>query len=135
MAKKPLPKMYVNKELVSYIEVSEIDFDLYGEFGFDYDTHSSFIEIPIGGDVYTDAHPINIDRMIKILTRMKSKGATHVEIDYHADHIGYMISGFEITPSKQKDIEVFEAEDLARQAKNEKIKKLYDEIVKLQNQK
>lgn len=42
-------------------------------------------------DAYTDSYPINIETLEKMLQDAKSKGATHVEIDYHCDHIGYIV--------------------------------------------
>ena len=126
-----LPKVYVTKRLVDDIEHSEIDFDLYSEFGFDYDTHSEFVGIQMGQDG-TDGYPINIDKMIKTLEDMKAKGATHVEMNYHCDHIGYEISGYEIKASKQEEIDIYENQRLTQRQKEAKIRELYKQIQELQ---
>lgn len=130
--KQELPKVYVTKRLVDDIEHSEIDFELYNEFGFDYDTHSEFVEIPIGKQGGADGYPINIDKMIKTLEDMKAKGATHVEMNYHCDHIGYEISGYEIKLSKQEEIDIYENERLKQRQKEAKILELYKQIQDLQ---
>jgi len=119
--------------LVDDIEHSEIDIELYSEFGFDYDTHSEFVDIQMGQGG-ADGFPINIDKMIKTLEDMKAKSATHVEIDYHCDHIGYEISGYEIKLAGPKEIEIFENERLTKRQKEAKIRELYAEIQKLQKQ-
>ena len=130
MEQKPT-KIYVTKRLVDDIEYSEIDFKLHNEFGFDYDIHEEFVEIQMGrGDA--DGYPINIDKMIKTLEDMKAKGATHVEMNYHCDHIGYEISGYEIKPSKQEEIDIYENERLTQRQKDAKIRELYKQIQDLQ---
>lgn len=135
MAKeKKLPKVYVTKKLINDVEHSEIDFDLYGEFKFDYDTHSEFVTIPMGKQGDADGYPIKIDRMIKTLEKMKAKGATHVEMNYHCDHIGYEISGYEIKLAGSKEIEIFENERLTQRQKEAKISELYKQIQELQKQ-
>lgn len=129
-----LPKVYVTKRLVADIEHSEIDFDLYNQFGFDYDTHSEFVDIQMGQGG-ADGYPIDIDRLVKTLTDMKAKGATHVEMNYHCDHIGYEISGYEIKPSAKEEIEIYENERLTQRQKDAKIRELYKQIQELQKQK
>lgn len=130
--KKELPKVYVTKKLIDDVEHSEIDFDLYDEFKFNYDTHSEFVKIPIGKQGDADGYPIKIDRLIKTLEKMKTKGATHVEMNYHCDHIGYEISGYEIKPSKQEEIDIYENERLTQRQKEAKIRELYKQIQDLQ---
>jgi len=56
------------------------------------------------------------------LQEMKDKGATHVEMEYHCDHISYPIYGYRITHADQADIDELErkktqAEKLAAEAK------------------
>ena len=124
--------VYVSKKLVSDESVGEIDFDLYEEFGFSYDTHSEFVELA-QGQGRVDGYPIRIDRMIEILNRMKEKGATHVELDYHCDHIGYDISGYLIEPASQEQIDVHNEKLNKRNAKSQKIAELQAQIKEIQS--
>jgi len=66
-----------------------------------------FVEITKGRGS-ADSHPIRIDKMIEILQSLKSDGCSHVEIEYHCDHIGYDISGSKIEKSSSEDIESYE---------------------------
>ena len=125
--------IYYTKVLVDDVEHSEIDMDLQILFGFNYDKHDDFVEIPQGyGDA--DGYPIAIDRMIQTLESMKTKGATHVEMNYHEGHIGYEISGYIIRPSTTEEIAVMENKKLTIDQKNARIAELYAEIRRLQHE-
>jgi hypothetical protein len=95
--------IYVKRNLVYENELSELDSVLEKEFGFDYETQEDFF---IEGDYagYADASPINIDHVIQELSNMKAAGATHVEIGYHCDHIGYIFEGYQITPMTETEV-------------------------------
>lgn len=98
--------IYVKKKLVYDNEISELDFELHGEFGFDYEESDDFIIQHEGGD--NEGYPIKIESVIQELVNMKECGATHVAIDYHCDHIGYIFEGFNIrtlTPSEITELE------------------------------
>ena len=125
-------KTYITKKLIDDISFSEIDFDLHSEFDFDYETDSEFIEIQIGQGI-SDGYPINIDNMIKALEDLKKKGSTHVEINYHCDHIGYEISGYEIKRSNEEEISSYEEKRSKERQKREKISELYNQIKKINN--
>lgn len=86
----------VTKKLIEEIEVSEIDFDLQNEFKKDPSDDDEEIDFVEKGKQATmvDATPINIERLEKLLAGFKEKGATHVEIEYHGDHFGYMFGAF-----------------------------------------
>jgi len=125
-----MENIYVTKILKSDKEFAEIDFDFYKEFGFDMDKFEDFIEIKMvnGG---SDGYPIKIDRMIELLKAMKENGSTHVELDYHCDHIGYVVSGYEMRPSTQEEIAAYEDKSLSKKKKDDKIAELYAEIQRL----
>ena len=125
------PKVYITKKLIDDIEHSEIDFDLHNQFGFNYDTHSDFIEIE-NDQGSSEGYPIDIDRLIKTLTDMKSKGTTHIEMNYHCDHIGYQITGYEIKFSTKDEIDVYENEALTIRQRRAKIRELYRQIQELE---
>ena len=98
---------YIKKTHIAEHEFSEIDFDLYDEFGFESGDDDEFIVIKKGHGA-ADGYPIKIDRMIEALTTLKNSGATHVELDYHVDHIGYEISGYEIRKATPEETEAYE---------------------------
>jgi hypothetical protein len=111
--------MYIKKTLIDNKDFSELDFDLQGEFGFDYNEMDELDEICSGqGDA--DGYPIKIDRLIEALTELKNSGATHVELDYHCDHIGYEISGYEIRLATEEEVKIFTDAEEAKKAKAKK---------------
>jgi len=115
----------LTKEFIAEVEDSEIDFDLQREFAgeVDGDAYVNIEWIEKGGPQWgSEGYPIRIDRVMQILQEMKDKGATHVEMEYHCDHISYPIYGYRITHAEQADIDELEqkktqAEKLAAEAK------------------
>ena len=99
------------KEFIAEVEDSEIVFDLQREFAgeVDSDTYIDIEWIGKGGPKWgSEGYPIRIDRVLQILQEMKDKGATHVEMEYHCDHISYPIYGYRITHADQADIDELE---------------------------
>lgn len=92
--------IHFTQRLVDKFEFSEIDFDLHDFIGFDYEKHDDWARI---GDSDIN-HPIEIDRLITKLNEFKQQGANFVEIDYHCDHIGYILQGFKIQKSTKEEI-------------------------------
>ena len=125
--------IYVTKTLIGNDNQSELDFVLYDDFGFSYDTHDQFNEIEKCKGYYADATPIKIDDMIKILQSLKEKGATHVQLEDHCDHHGYDISSFEIRLSTQEEIDEYESKRKAEMEKRQRVLELQKEINKIQN--
>jgi hypothetical protein len=125
-------RRFIKKNLISNFSFSEIDMDLHEEFGFDYDVHEDFVEIGDGKRGDADAYPIKIDRMISILQQMKDEGATHVEIDYHTDHIGYDMTGWSIRLANKEEIDVVEGKEKAHREKMEKKKELLRQLDELE---
>ena len=124
--------IYAKRELVYKNELSEIDIQLQDEFGFDWEKHDDFI---INGDSngYADAYPINIEEVIQELVNMKDAGATHVEIGYHCDHIGYIFEGYRIKSMTTEEVENVENEKKAEEEKQKKIAELKRQIQMLEN--
>ena len=78
-------------------EVSEIDFDLYAWLGLkDEEQFDADIESKNETDYSADGFPIEIARLEGLIKEMKAKGCTHVEMEYHCDHIGYLFNGCKI---------------------------------------
>jgi len=100
---------YIHKQLIGEISIDDLDWSLQNEFGgADYeDIDFCFVE---NGNYNTDSHIINIDTMIGELHSMKAKGATHVAIDYHCDHIGYDITGFLVKEATDEEINKYLSE-------------------------
>lgn len=90
-------------------ETEELDFELKDEFGLGaYDEENDVQEIihdDINAKHYTDGLPINIDILIGKLQEFKNKGATHVEMDWHCDHLAYLFSAVNIREATAKEIE------------------------------
>jgi hypothetical protein len=115
----------LTKEFIAKVEDDEIDFDLQREFAgeVDGDTYIDIEWIEKGAPMFgSEGYPIRIDRVLQILQEMKDKGATHVEMEYHCDHISYPIYGYRITHADQTDIDELErkrtqAEKLEAEAK------------------
>jgi hypothetical protein len=126
-------KMYITKEVINDVEHSELDFILHSEFGFDYDTHSDFIELLKGnGDVTNE--PISIDLMVKTLQELKEQGSTHVSLDYHCDHIGYEMTGYKIYHSTADQIKAYEDKLAINQEKELKLRALREEYNRIENE-
>lgn len=123
-------KVYITKKHISNKNQPELDFELQNEFGFSYDEYDEFVEIQKGHGS-ADSHPINIDKMIEILKSLKNEGCSHVQIEYHPDHIGYDISGFDLKLSNTDDIELYERKRLERKLKSQKISELQNQINEL----
>ena len=126
-------KIYIMKELVGDIEHSEIDFDLQEEFGYDDESHSDFVELTKGHG-RSDGEPIAIDRIIETLTEFKRRGATHVSMNYHEDHIGYELSAYKISLAEPALIEAYEDGKRAKVEKQQKIQDLQRQISELRNE-
>lgn len=78
-------------ETVGEESLSELDFELYTElFGYDWNETIYEKELLINArSFYSEGVPLKIDKLIKILNEFKEKGATHVALNNHVDHIGY----------------------------------------------
>jgi len=123
-------KIYVTKTLLKDDELSELDFVLQDEFKVNHEEDDDFNVIePKSG--YANATPVKIDTLIKFLTKWKTKGVTHVEINDHCDHHGYIVSGYEIRKSTPVEIEKYEKKRSEYLLKEKKVSELYAEIEKL----
>jgi hypothetical protein len=125
-------RRFVKKKLITDYQFSEIDFDLHEEFGFDDNVHDGFVEIGDGKHGSADAYPIKIDRMLGILQQMKNEGATHVELEYHIDHIGYNVTGWNIQLADKKEIDEVERKENAHREKMKKKKELLQQLEDLE---
>jgi hypothetical protein len=123
--------VYVTKTLIANEDQSELDFELYDEFGFSYEENSRFNTIVKSNEYYANANPIRIDRMIEILQRLKDNGSTHVQIEDHCDHHGYEISGFEIRLSTQEEITEYDNKMNRKKNTENKISELKNQIDRL----
>lgn len=95
------PQKNFKLKLIEESAFDEIDFDLWNEILGD----SAEEILDSGGDPgdyidtsdVVDNHPIQIDKIINILQKMKDeRGASYVEIYYHTDHIGYELRTYKV---------------------------------------
>lgn len=112
------------KKYTEEIEISEIDFDLQGDIikekGFS-DISLDYIVVDNKDSCWArESHPIEIDRVISTLEKLKSGGSNYVEIMYHCDHIGYALNGVDVRLAT--DDEVLENKKI-NQAKKDKNRK------------
>ena len=108
--------IYIKKRLIDNVSIGELDFDLQDEFGFNYDDDDSQFREIMSDEGHTDTYPVKIDVLMRILQDMKDQGATHVELDYLCDHIGYDMSAFHIAHATAEEIaEVNQRERLHRE--------------------
>lgn len=126
--------IYISKELVDNIYSDELDFLLHEEFGYDCEKHDHFYEIPRSFG-RADSEPLEINKAIEILTKLKEKGSTHVQIEYNYDHIQYIFSGIKIELADEKLIEKFKKHQEKEKRCDDKISKLLKEIRELENEK
>lgn len=100
-------KIYITKTKINHTELDELDYELQNEFDYDEYKHDDFVEIKVDHG-YSDCEVVNIDTLIDRLISIKNAGATHVEVDYHSDHIAYDITGYKIELSSQDLIDKYE---------------------------
>lgn len=126
--------VYITKTLIDEESYSELDFVMHDKFNFDYENQEDFITIEKGNASTSEAHPIEIDDLIKRFQEMKAKGATHVEIEHHVDHIGYDISAWKIEKSSQVEIDEYENKRNKKKNKEQKISELRNQIREIENE-
>ena len=127
----------LTKEFIAEVEDSEIDFDLQREFAgeVDSDTYVNIEWIEKGGPQWgSEGYPIRIDRVMQTLQEMKDKGATHVEMEYHCDHISYPIYGYRITHADQADIDELEQKKTQAEKLEAEAKELRAKLREIENQ-
>lgn len=127
--------IFVTSTLISRKEFSEIDMENKENFGFDYDNENDFIlieKIKDGVKNYSlDVEPIEIDKLIKHLNKIKEEGANYVGIHYHEDHIGYVIGGYSVSLSTEEEISEYNEIETQRNKKLKAIDILSEELRKL----
>lgn len=125
-----MEKKYVHKILIAEKSIGDLDWLFLNEVGVDENCDEE-LEIIEQGNYGTDAHIINIDRMIAELYKLKHDGSTHVSIDYHCDHIGYDIAGFFVRKSTDSEIDDFEENKRLRNEKEQKRLELLKQLQEL----
>ena len=129
--------IFVTSKLISRKEFSELDIQFKEDFGFNYKDDEEFIlieKIEKGIRNYPlESEPIDIDKLINYLNSIKEKGANYAGIDFHCDHQSYIIGGYSIRFSDDKEISEYQEIEQKEKEKQEKILKLHEEIHKLKS--
>ena len=131
MSKKTI---YVAKDLVIHEELSELDFTLMKEFNYNFDGEDDFREIDVMTNkklrinTYADTTPVSVKDLEKLIAKFKKKGATHIQMLHHPDHIGYEFSGFKITLADDELVDRYKAEHKKKAELNKKYNKLKKEM-------
>jgi len=137
MSKKTI---YVAKDLVIHEELSELDFSLMSEFNHNFDSEDDFREIDVISNkklkinTYVDTTPVSIKDLDKLITKFKKKGATHIQMFHHSDHIGYEFSGFKIALADDELIDKFKAEHKKKVELNKEYAKLKKKMVAIERE-
>lgn len=136
--KKKGRTIYVRKDLVGVDELSELDFELYDEFDYDYEKDEIYIidsiksaSIRNKARYYVDNTPLKISDLEKLLKKYKKKGATHISMEHHPDHHGYEFSGFNIELADDELIQRYEAEVSKKRELGKKYQALNVELGKI----
>ena len=125
--------IYVTNEHILNEELSELDLELYDSFNFDYD-HQEFIEIEkrkTNDWWYINNSSLDIEKLSKLIKKFKKKGVTHIQMEHHGDHHGYIFTGVKIELSTESEILEYNLKLLKYKNKESEIKKLYQEIEKI----
>jgi hypothetical protein len=131
--KKMKNNIYVSLECIKNIRSERVYDEIREEFGFDYEKHDEFCEIPRSfGNA--DTEPINIDDVINILSDLKEMGSTHVQMEYDSDHYEYMFSGMKIQLADEKLIAKYEKHREKEKNIDMKIGDLYKQIAELKQE-
>lgn len=126
--------IYVNKKLIDDIETEEYyDETLAGSLGLSFDYEEDCLITFKDGYGSPDTQPIPIDKLLGILQKMKEKGATHVEIDFHWDHVTYEIAAYEFSKASPEQIAEYEKAAAEQLEKDNKIKELEKQIKIIRN--
>lgn len=122
---------YVVQDKFIENNISEIDFDLYDDFGFKYDDYDSEF-INLTPDKYgNEGNLYKLDKFISILEKLKSSGCNYVQIEDHCDHIGYNILGSNIRLATNFEIEEYENKLKTKDTKEQEIAMLQNKIQEL----
>ena len=108
--KNDLEQKYVTKLYVHEYETDDSlghqpMCELYGSEGF-YETYDCTYINKGRGD-WANGSAIKISEMEEQIAKIKAKGGTHLDIDYHCDHDSYSIYGVKISESTDEEIEEF----------------------------
>ena len=72
---------------------------------FDVPDSDDMYEIDKNFGLASDNESISIEDVVGVLNSLKDLGATHVQIDYHSDHVEYMFDGIKFEKSDSETIE------------------------------
>jgi hypothetical protein len=121
---------YVIQQVVDLHETEDVDFWIQDQLGFNENKHDYTQYISKGKDPVLSACPINIDDLFKKLLEYKGKGVTHVSIEYHPDHITYILEALKMKPATEQEIEEYRQQAVGYQKEvvESKIKELEEKL-------
>lgn len=127
---------YYTAKYLKQIEESELDIENLEKMGFKYDDDTDYRYIFYkDGDFYPlRQEGISIPRLKKIIKEMEKSGATHIEVEYHADHHGYVVQGVLMRPALEEEIAEYVEATTKIKDKESRIAELYQQIKKIENE-
>lgn len=101
---------YIRKELIKDYELSELDLVLNDEFKTEEESDDDDISLEEIRKDYGEAEgeAVRIDFLISELQELIKLGATHVELENHYGHNGYIVSAYNIRLATETEIEEHE---------------------------
>jgi hypothetical protein len=127
------PKPYIIKIYKGEKDLTELDLELFDKLlGKDYDEkYEDYPETIVKGRNGTwegEGDSAKIDDVIRVLEKMKSKGANYVEIIQHSDHHGYYFNGVDIHVANEQEIQ--EHLDIKNKQSLKKLEESEEELMK-----
>lgn len=114
----------VEKTYVDDVRLSDVNHKLLEDYGVILDDDSDYDEDYPKGCGCAEGTTISITDFVNAIEDLKSKGATHLEMNYHEDHVGYDISGYKVR--------VYEREESkSLDKRQEEIAEVEDQIAEL----
>ena len=136
MSTKMEIKKYYTARYLKEIEESELDFDNLEEMGFNYEKNETYHYIIYANKDFhpLNQEPISIPKLRSVINEMKRVGATHIEIEYHGDHHGYVFQGVEMRPALDGEIVEHIKKLSAKETKQARLAELYRQIKEIENE-
>jgi len=127
--------VYITRTHITQDSIDDLDFEMYTEFGVDTDLNDN-LDVIENSSIHkygTEGDIVQLNRLIRYLTSLKSKGVTHVSLEDNCDHHGYEFSGYEYHKSTPSEVTQYRGQTIAKQEelKKAEILRLEEKLAKL----
>lgn len=130
-------KIYLNKHLVLTTETRELWDEPHAFIGVDPEEVDIIFLVNEHGRA--DGEIIPIDEMMEHLKELKRMGSTHVALDWHCDHLTYVMSGYHLLHATPEQIDdhlkrISDAKALVKKVEIEQLEKRLNELKNEKNE-